>query len=354
MGFKKSIRPTRTIFQGGMHMAGACRLPPEWNGCANRTDFCFSGGDFFSRLIIDSNGSVVNFHLNHHFDERVRDEDTKLVDAKVEGVLNHLQFRRPFKSASNVALAKKGEYTASYFSPAYEALERRGLVMLVELPELATKVYPLPDSTWLDYIVLHSKIESAMNTSAVGAMWLDPLDMNSVLSEISRSDILYSNRSRPLSVDDGAEFSNRKNETIELDQPMVDYSREKSLDDSEVASLPAFSTDYSEMFMASMIEREADSWDLHLTTFLMCHSLIIPDNTSRSALRIRNDKETLLSWSRAIVAFKEVRYLLSGAREATPRYFCKIKASDSSPSYTVQGAYASCWNSIMKLSAVST
>ena len=33
LGFKKSLRPTRTIFQGGLHMAGACHLPPPWNGC---------------------------------------------------------------------------------------------------------------------------------------------------------------------------------------------------------------------------------------------------------------------------------------------------------------------------------
>ena len=33
LGFKKSIRPTRNIFQGGLHMAGACHLPPPWNGC---------------------------------------------------------------------------------------------------------------------------------------------------------------------------------------------------------------------------------------------------------------------------------------------------------------------------------
>ena len=352
MGFKKSIRPTRTIFQGGLHMAGACRLPPEWNGCKNKTEFCSSGGSPFSRLTTDFNGSIVNFHLNHHFDELVMDEDTKLVDARVEGVLNHLQFRRSFMAASKVALAKKGEYAESYFGPTYEALERRGLVMLIELPEEDSPPLRLPDSTWFEHAALDSKIESAINTGALGAVSLDPLDMNSILSEISLNDILYSHRTRPLSDDDGAEGSHRKNVTIELDQPVVDYSRERSLEDAELASLPAFSTDYSEMFMASMIEREADSWDLHLTTFLMCRSLIKSDNTGTSAFKIRDDKETLLSWSRAIVAFKDVRYLPSGAREATPRYFCKIKASDSSTSYTVQGACASSSNIILILFAV--
>ena len=206
--------------------------------------------------------------------------------------------------------------------------------MLIELPEKGSKPFPLPDHTWVDNIIINSKIESAINSKSIGSVWLDPLDMKSVLSEIGLSEILYSNRSRPSSEDD---IPKGNNANLKLQKSSVDYQ----LDGPELASLPAFSTDYSEMFMASIIEREADSWDLHLTTFLMCHSLIIPDNTSRSALRIRNDKETLLSWSRAIVAFKEVRYLLSGAREATPRYFCKIKASDSSPSYTVQGAYSS-------------
>jgi hypothetical protein len=32
MAFHKSITPTRTIFMAGLHVAGACKLPPEWNG----------------------------------------------------------------------------------------------------------------------------------------------------------------------------------------------------------------------------------------------------------------------------------------------------------------------------------
>ena len=169
-----------------------------------------------------------------------------------------------------------------------------------------------------------------MNSRAAGAVWLDPTNMNSILSEISLDDILYLNYSRSSNEDKSAK-GNKLNSKSEKS------SSEYQLDDSELSSLPAFSTDYSEMFLASMIEREDDSYDLHLTTFLMCHSLIKPDKTNRSALKIRDDKETLLSWSRAIVAFKGVRYLPSGAREITPRYFCKIKHSDSSPSYTVQG-----------------
>ena len=333
-------------------MAGPCRLPPEWNGCKNQTDLCFSGKHICSRLIQNSAGNTISFNLDHRFDELVVYEDAKFVDAKVEGVLNHVQIRRPKYSASKDALAKKGEYTESHFGPTYEALERRGLVMLIELPEEDSPPLRLPDSTWFEHAALDSKIESAINTGALGAVSLDPLDMNSILSEISLNDILYSHRTRPLSDDDGAEGSHRKNVTIELDQPVVDYSRERSLEDAELASLPAFSTDYSEMFMASMIEREADSWDLHVTTFLMCRSLIKSDNTGTSAFKIRDDKETLLSWSRAIVAFKDVRYLPSGAREATPRYFCKIKASDSSTSYTVQGACASSSNIILILFAV--
>ena len=311
-------------------MAGACRLPPEWNGCANNTDFCFAGGGPYSRKARTPEGEFIKFNLNHHFDEVVSDADAKVVDARTEGVLNHLQYRRLHMYASKGALDKEGEYTASFFNPVYEALDRRGLAMLIELPDRGSKPFPLCDSTWADIIDINTKIESAMNSRAAGAVWLDPTNMKSILSEISLDDILYLNHSRSPNEDKSAK-GNKLNSKSEKS------STEYQLDDSELSSLPAFSTDYSEMFLASMIEREDDSYDLHLTTFLMCHSLIKPDKTNRSALKIRDDKETLLSWSRAIVAFKGVRYLPSGAREITPRYFCKIKHSDSSPSYTVQG-----------------
>ena len=91
MGFLKSIRPTRTIFQGGLHAAGACRLPPEWNGCKEKTNFCYSGKGLYARLDMDKGGAFSGSHMNHHFDELVLANDAKLIEPKTEGVLNHVQ-----------------------------------------------------------------------------------------------------------------------------------------------------------------------------------------------------------------------------------------------------------------------
>lgn len=346
MGFKKSIRPTRTTFQGGLHLAGACRLPYNWNGCANKTNFCYHNMKPFSRLQVDKNLKLVDFHLNHYFDELVMEADARLIDSKAEGVLNHFQYRRQFIGASAGARAADGEYTTAYFSDVYEALERRGLVMPMELQEMCPKEFPKPDSTWLDHVVLNDKIAIAKAKSKTQAhVWLDPDDLNSALSQISLQDIMKGNTStltstststsrRLVGIEVEAEADKPENPEFFMDY--LDRSRERNED---YAALPSFSTDKSEMFLASMIEREADSWNLHLTTFLMTPNMTKPDKQGLSTHNIRNDKETLKSWSKFIMTVDDVKYEDSGIRDPSVKYFCKIKATSADDFYTVQGAH---------------
>jgi len=40
--------------------------------------------------------------------------------------------------------------------------------------------------------------------------------------------------------------------------------------------LPNFAKDFSEFALGAMIERTSDAWDLHVTTFFLCHGLLEP------------------------------------------------------------------------------
>lgn len=351
MGFKKSIRPTRTIYQGGLHLAGACRLPNGWNGCAqNHTGFCYYNKKPFSRLQYGADKKVIDFHLDHYFDELVLDTDAKFIDSKGEGVLNHIQYRRMHNQASPGALATKGEYTTSYFSKVYEALERRGLVMPFELPELAAKPFPNPDATWVDHVLLNAKISVAKEKSkSQSHVWLDPDNLNSPLSQISLKDIMRRNSSSPSTsssttsrrltgvvMEGDAKSENRTKSSPEV---FVDYLQDSQEPNEDYAALPAFSVDKSEMFLASMVEREDDTWNLFLTTFLMSHGVTRPDKTRKTCHNVRSDKETLKSWAQHIMWNDEVPYTESGARVSTTKYYCKIRATSADAFYTVEGAH---------------
>ena len=320
MGFIKSIRPTRTTFQGGLHVGGACRLPPEWNGCKYKTDFCYSKSGLYERLTLDNKGVFHGSHINHYFDELVLANDGKLIEPKSEGVLNHVQYRRRYLEASKKAKKSQNDYATSHFPSVYEALEKRGLIMPIELREQSHEIDPHHENQWMDFLELNDKIIDAEQRSLLdsGEVRLDPANLISVLSEIRFADI---------------------EPTDDVKRAVNDEESGKTVFQEDPVTLPSFSSDGTEMILASMIERQADSWDLHLTTFLMCHKMIQYKHqpTSLKASRIRPDKETLVSWSKAFLAVNNTVYLPSGIRSATPSFFCKIKESSSSVSYTVQG-----------------
>ena len=214
--------------------------------------------------------------------------------------------------------------------------------MPVELPEVAYQPYPGPDSLWLVLSKVIDKIDIALRDSRLGdrgrIVSLDPTSLGSELSSISVRDILPDNnesndgnRQRLGGTNGmGTRGWNKTNEQIEQDGNLQEYL------DIEHTTLPRFSLDYSEMVMAGMIEREDDSFDLHVTTFFLSHEMLIADETGNSAHNVRNDRETLLSWSKAVVAFRKVIYTESGVRDG-PKFYCKISHSDGEASYVVEG-----------------
>ena len=149
-GFRKSIIPTKNIFQVGLHMSGACKLDYPWNGCdKNSTGFCYAKEEMKA-------GHA--FSTYHSFHERVMGHDVKEIDMATEGVLHHTMFHRSFVIISNETdLSSKNDYAAKYFPRTLEALRKRRLDILIETPERATKSIPIANS-WTDYdLVYHSR-----------------------------------------------------------------------------------------------------------------------------------------------------------------------------------------------------
>ena len=328
MGFMKSIRPTRIIYHGGLHFAGACKLPPKWNGCNDGSEYCISGERPFARAVWVEN-TWVDFHLNHYLDEVVMLHDAKKINASSEGVLNHLQYRRQYQAASQTALALHGEYTTSHFSPVYEALERRGLVMPIELPERDAQ-RSTPTSNWLKF----DEYYSAVMNDVVGRNGRTHKESIAVTNDKDDGRSDRNSNLRPLRrISPQVATQNRTLQTTRSGEKGFNTTYG---DDSGLSILPAFSKDKSDLFLASMIEREADSWNLHITTFLLCHKISKPGSYYPPSRRIRNDTETLTTWAQAILAFNITRYE-DGVRMSPPRYTCKITASASHTAYTVQG-----------------
>jgi hypothetical protein len=323
MGFLKSIRPTRTTFHGGLHTGGACRLPLEWNGCKNNTDFCTLGYVRLNDEKVDAKGVIKKVHFDQHFDEIVLARDAKLIEAASEGVLNHVQYRRLFIQASNESIKIDGEYSTSLFPAVYEELEKRGLVMPMELPDHGWTNSPAHDADWVSFLIVSKEVERAAERSKSGqTLRRAPLKLSAALPRIRFEDILQSN-------DMTRKFKDLESEFSKKPSP---------------ATLPAFSTDGSEVFLASMIEREADSWDLHLTTFLLDREILQSDINGLKATRIRPEKETVIKWSKVIVAEYNASHPPIGKAPKTPEYFCKIKSSPGGVSYMVKGESVSYQN----------
>jgi hypothetical protein len=146
MGFKKSILPTRTMFQAGLHMGGACKLESPWINCnENSSTSC--------NIITLSNGSQSNINHIHKFNEKVLDADTKRMNPESEGMIYHYMLRanRHFNVvASKDALTSENEYVTRFYKNVMKQLHVRGLELLVTLPDKLDKITPV-SSTWKSF-----------------------------------------------------------------------------------------------------------------------------------------------------------------------------------------------------------
>ena len=229
---------------------------------------------------------------------------------------------------SHIRSLEQGDYAGRYFPGVYEALETRGLVMPLELPERAAKPFVKIVSKFMKYPTFTIKIEKALhaarNSLDGSDVWLDPPELNTIASKISLKDIL------PHSSLFQATFN-----STSVGEKQTEPKRK--LTSLESVTLPAFANDHSEMFLASMIERQADSWDLHLTTFLLSHFVMVYDKRAMNAQDIYRDRDAIIDWAKASLAFRNATFLDNGARTPSPRHFCKITTKAGDEVYTVEG-----------------
>ena len=129
------------MFQIGLHMSGACKLDKAYNGgCDKSAEFCYKPSDY--------NGTRFG---TMYFDEPMKNGNVKKINTESEGVLYHIMlYRHHFSISNETILSIQNDYTAKYFPQTLEALRRRNLDILVELPEVEFN-YPNVAQSWVHY-----------------------------------------------------------------------------------------------------------------------------------------------------------------------------------------------------------
>ena len=150
------------------------------------------------------------------------------------------------------------EYTTQFYPAVKAQLEIRGLVMPFELPEISNKPFPEPDDTWVDISEVHRRIDAQKKNHTT----------NSLLLEEGEGE-------------GGKEVGGKTSEDDDKNKDKEDDKEGGIRWAAGFATLPAHANDLSEFFLASMIERVSDSWDLYVTTFLLQHDMLGLDSMNR-------------------------------------------------------------------------
>lgn len=235
--YSRVILPTSTIFYTGLNSPGACKLSDGWDGCAAEGHCRSIGLGQPRRLGEGARGEAVDFRRDHYFDEAVGKADSRLLREEEEVVVYHFTLFNQQVLASSEARRGTNDYARSYAAAAMEDIRRRGLDVLVDLPDTDSSL-PMDAR------------ESAQNPAK--EQW-QPLFSVAEAREDSAADSMGRTRK-----DDASK------------QPLSPRN------DSEVVRLPAFAADYSEYILSAILEREAAAFDLQLAVFFMCHTLLQP------------------------------------------------------------------------------
>jgi hypothetical protein len=162
MEFKKSILPTRRIFQAGLHMNGGCHLGAPWNGCSVQADgsdpFCMStlARHRFGLTIVNFTAEgQVPFSKEQRFDGVILDKDAKGVNPETHAVIYHFQINRPYYITTSEPTSTN-EYVKRHFDNVKLHLRGRGIELLVTIPVESRgldSVNPdeVPTSKWLKF-----------------------------------------------------------------------------------------------------------------------------------------------------------------------------------------------------------
>lgn len=165
LAFKKSIRPTRKVFHGGLHSVGACKLSPTWDSCGDdkrEVGVCYHQyGDLHRQKLDKFNNSIAtSFHFNHRFDEVVWDEDAKTISVD-QAYINHFQYFRLWFNASEETLSKSNEYSHQFFPNVLKGLDKRDLKLPFELKEVFDNNLHKSNTTWIDLVEFHKQLANS-------------------------------------------------------------------------------------------------------------------------------------------------------------------------------------------------
>ena len=143
--FYKSIVPTKTIFQVGLHQHSCCRLDHwQMNGCSNKNDstieFC------------NHNIAIDNMHVNlkymasnmtyHTFDQVILPSDRKTLNKVTEGLILHIKIFRPEVMRTNLSVNGIINNYAKYFFPkVLKNLRNRNIDLLIDVPVIPEPEY---------------------------------------------------------------------------------------------------------------------------------------------------------------------------------------------------------------------
>ena len=124
-------------------------------------------------------------------------------------------------------------------------------------------------------------------------------------------------------------------EEIPMRQFIIPANESQSGEKLDLKFLPTFTEDVTEYVFGSIIERQANSYQLHITTFFLCH-LFLDESPD---LRIHPFTKGI--WARALNRFRLLEYSPQGQR-TTGSFECRIREAASVPlslQYTVPGAF---------------
>ena len=155
-GFKKSIVPTKSIFQFGLHAQGACNLQYPFNGCTGTTSgICTDTIDKDkSKPYLETDNETHN-RSTHRFIDSVTNNEIKDIDMKNEAALFHYQvFRSHNKVHPSVNITKLNEYSEFYYPQVAAALRIRQLDLLIDIPSTKYREVSLAIK-WPSYLSIY-------------------------------------------------------------------------------------------------------------------------------------------------------------------------------------------------------
>ena len=169
-GFRKSIVPTKPIFQFGLHTHGACDLGYPYNGCSGKTSgVCADTVDKDkSKHYVESKEETYS-RDTHRFIDTVTDNEIKDINIKYEAVLFHNQvFRRQNEVHKSINITRLNEYAEFYYPAVATALRKRQLDLLIDIPSTKFRAMSIA-STWPRFESVH---ESRTKNSTLNPQYL--------------------------------------------------------------------------------------------------------------------------------------------------------------------------------------